>query len=221
MPESRVLDWPADLAACLRPTPHVNSDHPAIAACAQDIAPRTLPARERAVRVFEFVRDHIEYEFHAKTEEDLYIASHILEIGRGFCVQKAVLQCALARAAGVPSAIVFAALRDQTLPPRVVEAIKTDTLEYHGLGAFHVDGQWLRADATLSPALVARKGYRLVAFDGTTEGLLAPTTLDGQPHITYTRWMGVYADLPVDTLLPEFRGFYRNADPEAVKNLQL
>lgn len=205
-----------DPADCVRPTFFINSDHVSVVECLAKLNVGKLSAREKAVRIFEFVRDKIEYEFRAKLEREKYVASGILRDGRGFCVQKAIVQCALGRAAGVPTALVMVSLRDHTLPRRIVEAMRTDTLNYHGLGAFYVDGRWLRADATLSPALVKRKGYRLVEFNGYEEALFSSATLAGKPHGEYVRFIGAYADLPVDEMLADFHHFWRTADIEAL-----
>ncbi|HEO69976.1 MAG TPA: transglutaminase family protein, partial [Candidatus Hydrogenedentes bacterium] len=125
---------------CLEPTGFMNFEHPDIQACLAGLHVEGLTAKDKAVRLFNFVRDGIEYEFLAKLERHEYAASHVLALGRGFCVQKAVLLCALGRAAGLPTAIVMTDLRDRTLPARVVEAIGTDTLLYHGLTAFYLGG---------------------------------------------------------------------------------
>lgn len=206
-----------DPADCLGPTFFINSDHASVVECLAKLDVGKLSAREKAVRIFEFVRDKIEYEFRAKLEREKYVASGILRDRRGFCVQKAVVQCALGRAAGIPTALVMVSLRDHTLPRRIVEAMRTDTLNYHGLGAFYLEGRWLRADATLSPALVKRKGYRLVEFDGREEAIFSPTTLAGKPHGEYVRWIGAYADLPIDDMLADFHRFWQTADMEALQ----
>ena len=206
------MNWDLDPSACLQPTDFVNADHPAIVdgAGRLDLARRT-PV-ERAVRLFEFMRDDVEYEFAAKLKREEYVASYVLAEGKGFCVQKSVLLCALARAAAVPTALVMSDLRDHTLGPRVVEAMGTDVMVYHGLAAFHLDGRWLRVDAALSPGLVRRKGYRLVEFDGETEALLSPTTEAGEPHCEYLQWRGAYADLPYEAMIATFASVYQHAD---------
>lgn len=204
------MNWELDPAACLEPTEFIDSEHPAIRDCVlrMDVADR--PDREKALRVFEFVRDAIAYQFQVRFPRHEYVGSYVLADGKGFCVRKAVLQCALGRAAGIPTAIAMADLRDHSFPPAVVKALGTDTLSYHGLGVFYLDGHWVRADATLSPELVRRKGYRLVRFDGVEEALLPATTQAGGLHCEYVRWRGLYADLPFDEMMAEFNRLYKH-----------
>jgi transglutaminase-like putative cysteine protease len=162
-------------AECLGPTRFIDGDHPSITGKVRELGVVNDSPRERATRLFQFVRDRIGYEFKAKLNQEDYIASNVLAARMGFCVQKAVLLCALGRAAGIPAALVLTNLRDHTLPEKLRQGMCTDVLYYHGLAAFHLEGRWVKADASLTAELVARKGYRLVEFDGAADALLAPT----------------------------------------------
>ncbi|MGE3737208.1 MAG: transglutaminase, partial [Blastocatellales bacterium] len=112
------------------------------------------------------------------------------------------------RAAGIPTALVLTDLRDYTLSPRIREMLGTDIMHHHGLNAFYLDGRWLKADASLSPDIMQRKGYRLVEFNGQQDALLAPTTLAGQPHAEYLVFHGLYDDLPYEQIMAAFRAAY-------------
>jgi transglutaminase-like putative cysteine protease len=204
-------------AECLGPSRFIDCEHRSIQEKVRELEVADLVARERAVRLFQFVRDRISYEFKAKLDEEDYIASNVLAAGMGFCVQKAVLLCALARAAKIPAALVLTNLRDHTLPDKLREGMCTNVLYYHGLTAFHLDGRWVKADASLTAELVARKGYRLVEFDGQRDALLAATTATGQPHSEYIAVHGMFADLPFAAMIDAFGKGYRGGDPEILE----
>lgn len=206
---------------CLGATWFIDLTAPAIQRVATSLDFEALPDAERAMKVFRFVRDQIRYQFMAKATPGEYVATRTLADGQGFCVQKAVLACALGRAVGVPTAIVLADLRDRSLPERVVEAIGTDVMFHHGLNAFYVGGAWRIADASLSEDLVIRKRYRQVDFDGTEDAVLAPTTLDGRPHAEYRTIHGIYADLPFEQMARAFELAYANADRHKLSALGL
>ena len=212
--EEQAAPLPAD---CLGPTRFIDCGHPSIRAQVEASGAGHLPPRERAVRLFDFVRDRIAYEFKAKLKEKEYIASNVLEAKMGFCVQKAVLLCALARAAEIPAALVLTNLRDRTLPEKLREGMRTDVLYYHGLAALYVDGRWVRADASLSAELAQRKGYRLVTFDGRNDALLASTTIEGAPHAEYIAFHGIFADLPFAPMIKAFEENYCGGDPEILE----
>lgn len=207
------------LDACLAPTGFIDSADPAIIARVKELRVAALPPAERAAVLFRFVRDDVRYEFMAKLTAEEYRASHVLRQRRGFCVQKAVLLCALSRAAGVPCALVLSDLVDHSLSPKIASALGTNVMFHHGLNAFHIDGRWLAADASLSPDLTSRKGYRPVDFDGTADALLPVTTLAGAPHATYARFLGTYADLPFDQMLDAFIQAYGKADVQALAEI--
>lgn len=207
-----------DPAACIAPTSFLNADHPTLQECISRLGVIDLAPIERAVRLFEFVRDDITYDFLPKLTREEYEASHTLRAGKGFCTQKAVLLAALGRAAGVPTALVLTDIRDDSVPERITRLMGGMNLfEYHGVAAFHLDGRWVKADATQSPDIVLRKRYRRVEFDGRHDALLASDTLEGKPHIRYESVRGVYADLPFDEMAEVFRERFREMNLEALK----
>lgn len=213
------LDHSLSPSDCLRSTPVIDADAPSIRGVADHLCRDASTARERAARAFNFVRDEIRYEFRARLTVDEYRASHVLAERKGFCVQKAVLLCALLRAASVPAAIVLCDLKDRTLPLRIVRAMGTDTMFHHGLTGIYLDGAWRLADAALSPDVVARKRYRTVEFDGTSDALLPTSTLDGAPHAEVVRFHGMYADLPFEQMISAYLTAYANADAGALQEM--
>lgn len=210
-----------DPAACLAPTAFLNSEYPSLKECVSELGVLDLPAEERAARLFAFVRDEILYECLPKLTREEYVASYILSVRRGFCTQKAALLAALGRATGIPTALILTDLRDESLSERATQVMGGKNLfEYHGIVAFHIDGQWLKADATQSPGLVERKRYRRVDFDGCADALLAPETLEGKPHIRYEAVRGVYADLPFDEMTALFRATFGEINLEALGSMR-
>lgn len=208
-----------DLTPFLTATEFIDASHPSILGRVRELALPSRPIAERAIHLFRHVRDEIQYEFMAKLSAGEYRASHVLAVGRGFCVQKAMLLCALGRAAGVPTALVFSDVRDHTLSDRITGALGTNVLHYHGLNAFFLEERWVRVDASLSPDLVARKGYRPVEFDGTHEALLPRRTVAGRPHAEYLRFHGLCADLPFTPMILAFTTAYGEADLSALADL--
>lgn len=210
-----------DPEKCLRPAEFINSDDPTIRSFVEDLGVRGRPERERAIELFEFVRDGLEYEFAIRLHRKEYRASYTFEEGRGFCVRKAIVLCALSRAADIPSALVLSDLRDRTLSPNVVEALGTDVMYHHGLAALYVQGRWLLVDPALSPALVARKKYIPISFDGMQNALQHATTLEGKPHAEYVKFHGYYSDLPYDQMIQALQAGYKNANSAKLQDFGL
>ncbi len=200
----------------LEPTPFVEASHPAIVARVRELGVDALSPRERAARLFEHVRSDVRYEFMAKFQRDEYVASNILANNQGFCVQKAVLLAALARAAGVPTAIVLCDMRDHALPERLVRTIGTDVMHHHGLNAFYLDDRWVTVDASLDPRFLEKKRYPRVPFDGTADAFLPAQTIDGGRAAEYLTFHGRFAELPFEQTTQAFIAGYQKADLAAL-----
>lgn len=190
-----VVDGPG---GCTGPTDVIESEHPAVVARAQELVRGLTGERERAEALFLWVRDAIAYDFtpDLRTRAD-WAASGTLARGRGFCQQKAVLLAALARAAGIPSAITFQRIVDHKLKDTRFEAMLPGGLiTFHGLDFLWVDGAWRPADATLDAGLCARRGYRLTELWPGDAARLPLLDLAGEPHFDILLESGPFADQP-------------------------
>src|SRR6185436_5228249 len=99
--------------AWCRPTAFVDSDAPAVVAFARDAAGSSVDVRERAVALYYAVRDSVTYTPYCDFRSpDTYRASAVLAKGAGFCVGKAALLTAVARAEGIPARLRFADVRN-------------------------------------------------------------------------------------------------------------
>ena len=181
----------------LRPTFCIDSDAEIIRQKAAQLTARLSEARGKARKLFEFVRDEIRYNFGpAVYEPSHFKASHTLELGNGFCMQKAALYAALCRASGIPARIGFQHLVDYKIVGPFYEMLGGNELPNHGMNAVYVEGRWLAADATLNRTLCDKKNYRLVEFDGCRDALLPKTDRAGNPHFTIRKQKGFYNDTP-------------------------
>ncbi|MFN3494341.1 MAG: transglutaminase domain-containing protein, partial [Hydrogenophaga sp.] len=93
-------DAPFPAGTHLAATPLVDRDHPLVQAFARDHALGSTP-RERAVALYRAVRDRLRYDPYRIDLSDAGMrASTALQQGYGWCVPKAVVLAAVARAAG-------------------------------------------------------------------------------------------------------------------------
>jgi transglutaminase-like putative cysteine protease len=182
----------------LKATAAIEADHPLIRAKAAELTAGVATDREKAVRLFYFVRDRIPYNlFMISMHPDDFRASFVLETGKGYCVQKAVLLCALARAAGIPSRLALARIRNHRVPPKIRERLGRNEFPGHGYNQFLFDGQWVTAAATFDAKLCSRVGVPVVEFDGRNDAMLPDKALDGSPYIEYVERYGTFDDLPL------------------------
>jgi len=181
---------------------------------------------EAARALFEFVRDDIAYTFRwqegsagpadAWPPTAVFRASTTLARGTGMCIQKAVLLCALARAAGFTARIRFQSVRDHRLP-RELAALMGDVLTPHGLSSITINRRAVRLDPSLDRSLCERKGYRLTEFSARKHALLPALDVAGNPHFDVLEELGEFEVFPMDLVMARFEARFRDLDVAAVR----
>ncbi|MBW1707168.1 MAG: transglutaminase domain-containing protein [Deltaproteobacteria bacterium] len=188
-----------NLEIYLQPTSTIDSDNEKIREKARLITLGSSNDREKAVKLFYFVRDSIRYSVYMISVfiED-FVASKILEWGKGYCVQKAVLLTALARASGIPSRMAFARIRNHRVPEKVVKMAGGNVFPRHGYNQFFIEGGWVSVAATFDEKLCKEHRLPTVEFDGNSDAILPDRDLDGNPYIEYLEKFDPREDLPFD-----------------------
>jgi len=192
----------------LIPTKCIESQHPTIIAKAKELTDENVTVEEKARSIFYFIRDKIRYEFRAKFHERAYLASQILHEGKGFCTQKAILFCALARSCGIPAGIYFYDIVDYLLPDSVVAFMNTRILYRHGITALYLNGAWYKYDATLDSTLTRKNSFPPVEFSPDRDCLISKRTSSGRKFIEYIHEHGLYADVSFEQILTWFKQGY-------------
>jgi transglutaminase-like putative cysteine protease len=155
------------------------------------------------------VRDKIRYNpFLDFADPDVFRASAVLEAGQGFCVGKASLLAACARAAGIEARVGFADVKNHLTTPRLAETMGSDLFVYHGYTEMRIDGNWVKATPAFNLALCTRFRVKPLEFDGREDSIFHPFDEDDRRHMEYLRDRGVYADVPVDEIQQAFREAY-------------
>lgn len=198
-----------DITQYLKPTRAIDSDHMTIREVAAELTLNCSSEAEKAVKLFNFVRDSIRFNAYMVSAyiED-FIASTILERGKGYCAQKAVLLAALGRAAGIPSRLYFAKIRNYRAHPDVVERLGTNIFSRHGYDQFYLEGRWVTVSPTFDKHLCEKNRLPVVLFDGIYDAVQSETDLDGNPFIEYMEIYGPQADLPFEWISAEVAKFW-------------
>ncbi len=193
----------------LEPTEAIESDHPDILRLAKRITGDAADDHDRAAGLFAYVRDQVAYSVNNPFSRlEHYRATAVLDRRSGFCVHKAVVLCALARACGIPARLVFADIRNHRIPEPLLQAMGTDLFVYHCYTDLHLGGTWLQATPSFDRKLCAEHGFPLVEFDGRESAILAPLDLAGRPFVEYVRNHGTFADLPLERILESWDETY-------------
>ncbi|MEW6187909.1 MAG: transglutaminase-like domain-containing protein, partial [Thermodesulfobacteriota bacterium] len=155
-------------AAYLSPTKIIDSDHPDLV----DLARKTVDGAdgfvEQAKRIYLWVRDCIRYDPYVPFyRPETYQASNVLKMGRGYCVSKASLLCAMGRALGIPSRVGFANVRNHLATRQMLERQGGSNLfVYHGYTDFFLKGKWVKATPAFNKELCERHKVAPLDFNG-------------------------------------------------------
>lgn len=195
--------------ASLAPGTFVDSDHPSVIEFARSTTYGARTDQERASSLFAAVRDKIRYDPYSLTDDRAqYRASAILETEASWCVPKAVVLTAAARAAGIPALLGFSDVRNHLSSPKLRELMGTDLFVYHGWVQMFVAGQWKKASPAFNIELCARFGSEPLEFDGSADALLHEFDGSGRRHMEYVAERGVYEDLPFDEVMEALHTTY-------------
>jgi transglutaminase-like putative cysteine protease len=201
-------------SAFLSPGRFVDSDHPAVVAYAAEVCAGAADDAERAARLFASVRERLRYDPYTISDDpDEYVASKLLDRTCAYCIPKAVLLCAAARAAGIPARLGFADVRNHLASQKLLDTLGSDLFAFHGYVELWIGGRPLKATPAFNAGLCARFGVAPLEFDGENDALLQSFDGQGRQYMEYVRDRGLYLDLPLDEIMQTFAGLYRARPP--------
>jgi transglutaminase-like putative cysteine protease len=192
----------------LAPGRFIDSDHPAVIAFAKEHAKGNTPL-ERAVSLYYATRDRIRYNpFLDFSQDGAFRASQCILTGEGFCIGKAALLAACARADGIPTRVGFADVKNHLTTPALRERMGSDLFVYHGYTELLLEGRWVKATPAFNVELCRRFKVKPLEFDGRQDSIFHPYDEDERRHMEYLRERSSHADVPVAEIMQAFREAY-------------
>jgi transglutaminase-like putative cysteine protease len=198
-----------DFQIYLQPTRFINSDSPDVIAFARSTTDHVATGIERGVKLYYAVRDMIHYSpYGIRFDPERYKASWVLRAKIGFCIQKAILLAAAARAVGIPSRLGFADVRNHLATERLKKLMRTDEFIFHGYTELYLAGKWVKATPAFNLALCKRFKVKPLEFDGRSDSIFHPFDGAGNKHMEYIRLHGQFADFPLEKMIQAFKEGY-------------
>ena len=193
----------------LEPTSIIDSDREDIIRHASTIIEGVADPVKRAVRLYYAVRDGIWYDpYYPFYLPEHYRASNILKNGKGFCICKASLLCALGRACKIPSRVGFADVRNHLSTRQLLEYIGSDLFVFHGFTEFHLEGRWVKATPAFNLELCRRHKVMPLEFNGREDSVFQASSEDRKQFMEYVAQRGSYADIPVKEIVAAWEEAY-------------
>ncbi len=194
----------------LQPTRFIDSDHPLLRAAAEKACAGAVSDIEKAVKLFYWVRDGWRYDpFSSSLSAEKHTASYVLGDDKGYCIPKAILLSAAARAVGIPSAIGFSDVTNHLTSEKLKRWMGgTSNFIYHGYSVLYLEGRWVKAAPAFNIDLCNRFGVTPTEFDGRSDAILQEFDRRQRKHMEYFNDRGVYSDYPFERVVADMRAYY-------------
>lgn len=193
----------------LKATKFINSDHSSIKALALKLTESTDSDKEKALKLYFHVRDTFFYDpYKVDLREEAMRASSLLDRKHGYCGEKACLLAALGRAAGIPSRLGFARVKNHIGTSKLEEILQTDEIVFHGFTEFYLDDKWVKCTPAFNKALCNKLGVVPLDFDGENDSIFQEFTSSGEQFMVYTHNYGSFDDIPTQLMFSELRKYY-------------
>ncbi len=193
----------------LRPTEFLNFDDKTVREYAEKNTVGAANEREKAVKLYNAVRDDFQYNpYLLDLRPQGLKASDLLTRKRGYCVEKAILLAATARAVNIPSRLSFYIVRNHIATERLELALKKNYLVFHGAAEMFLDGKWLKTTPAFNKNLCKYLGVEPLEFDGKTDSIFQEYDKSGNVFMEYLHDYGFFADLPYNLYLEELNKHY-------------
>lgn len=193
----------------LKPTSFVDSDAETIVRFAKKTIEGVQGEKACAIALYNAVRDSVAYDPYLDySNPAVYRASDVLKAGRGFCVGKAALLAACARAIGIPARTGYADVRNHMTSKKLYDLTQTDTFFWHSYAELFIDEKWLKCTPAFDSTLCARAKLAALEFDGEGDSLFQPFDQLGRKLMEYLNDRGTFDDVPIGLIQSTFLECY-------------
>ncbi len=198
-----------ELSNYLVPTEFLDFDHALVQQFIRKNTRCELTASENAVQLYYAVRDGFLYNpYVLDLRPEGLKASTLLQRDRGYCIEKAILLAACARAIGIPSRLSFYIVRNHIATERLEQILGKDYLVFHGAAELFLNEKWLKTTPAFNKTLCGYLSVAPLEFDGQSDCIFQQYDAQGNIFMTYLHDYGAFDDMPYELYLQELRHHY-------------
>lgn len=208
---ARWLVSPMNDVDYLSPTTFLDFDTPSVRRFAE-LNSQGAESIEKAVKLYLAVRDGFTYNpYQLDLRPEGLRASSLLTRRSGYCIEKAILLAASARAIGIPSRLSFYIVRNHIATEKLERILGKDYLVFHGAAELYLEGKWLKTTPAFNSTLCTRLGVEPLEFNGTEDCIFQEYDRQGNVFMTYLHDYGAFPDMPYELYIRELQSHYPDA----------
>ncbi len=213
------LSMSEDLEKYLKPAKYIDSDNAEVIAYTQKHKGSSTDPVSQAVSLYYAIRDEFLYDpFHVDLSEGELKASAVLKRGSGFCVEKASLLAACARAVGIPGRIGLADVRNHVGAEKLQKMLRSDVFACHGFTELYLNGRWVKATPAFNKSLCDKLGVAALEFNGKEDSIFQEYDKHGEGERKFMEYLkdhGTFDDVPREFIIDTLRSYYPHLFLEA------
>ncbi|OUS03753.1 hypothetical protein A9Q90_08075 [Gammaproteobacteria bacterium 54_18_T64] len=206
---------PVAINEYLKPGVFIDSDHPSVQAFTEKaLEGAGSTAIDRAVALYYAVRDGLRYDPYSMNMAGTnFTASTIATQQAAFCIPKAILLTACARAADIAARIGYADVRNHLCSAKLKAAMAgNDLFMYHGYVEMYLEGKWVKSTPAFNLELCEKVGIEALGFNGRDDSMMHPFDKAGRQHMEYVQDHGHFFDHPHERIQSAFKDAYGDLD---------
>ncbi len=186
----------------LKATSFLDFDHPNVQQfVAEQINGKETPT-EKAIALYYAVRENWwYYPYEITIDPNEYSVSALMKKKKGHCIAKAAMLIACCRAAGIPSRLRLARVRNHIAAEKFQEKFGTDILSPHGIAEVYLEGKWVKCTPAFNAALCEKLNVAPLEFDGKTDSVFQEFDNSQNHFMEYIEDLGDYEDIPVEHIM--------------------
>lgn len=193
----------------LKPTEFLDFDNESVREFAERNSIAAKTEKEKAIKLYYAVRDGFQYNPNIlDLRREGLKASDLLKRNRGYCVEKAVLLAAVARAVNIPSRLSFYIVKNHIATEKLEKLLRKDYLVFHGAAELFLENKWLKTTPAFNKKLCDFLNVEPLEFDGGTDSIFQEFDKSGNVFMKYLHEYGAFDDLPYELYLSELQKHY-------------
>ncbi|MBI2969004.1 MAG: transglutaminase domain-containing protein [Bacteroidetes bacterium] len=193
----------------LKPAEFIDSGSEEVKSFTRKFAGSGTEPVSKAVNLYYAVRDGFYYDpYTIDFSREAVKASSQVTRKYGFCISKACLLAAAARASGIPSRLAFANVRNHIATEKLEKLLQTDVMVFHGYTELFLNNRWIKATPAFNKSLCEKLNVEPLEFDGKNNSLFQQYDKTGKKFMEYVHDYGNFPDVPLELFISELSKHY-------------